>query len=39
MRRNWSPTHDFPWVVSGYGRELSDLGIREFVHANTVWVG
>ncbi len=24
--------------ISGYGRELSPLGIREFVHARTVWV-
>ena len=24
---------------SGYGRELSDLGIREFCNAKTVWVG
>jgi succinate-semialdehyde dehydrogenase/glutarate-semialdehyde dehydrogenase len=23
---------------SGYGRELSELGIREFVHARTLWV-
>ncbi len=25
--------------ASGYGRELSDLGIREFCNAKTVWVG
>jgi succinate-semialdehyde dehydrogenase/glutarate-semialdehyde dehydrogenase len=25
--------------TSGYGRELSDLGMREFCHAKTVWVG
>jgi len=25
--------------TSGYGRELSDLGIREFCNAKTVWVG
>jgi acyl-CoA reductase-like NAD-dependent aldehyde dehydrogenase len=24
---------------SGYGRELSELGIREFVNAQTVWIG
>ena len=24
---------------SGYGRELSDLGMREFMHAKTVWIG
>lgn len=25
--------------TSGYGRELSDLGIKEFCNAKTVWVG
>jgi succinate-semialdehyde dehydrogenase/glutarate-semialdehyde dehydrogenase len=25
--------------ASGYGRELSDLGIKEFCNAKTVWVG
>nr|WP_168486814.1 aldehyde dehydrogenase family protein [Streptomyces sp. RLB1-33]QIY68026.1 aldehyde dehydrogenase family protein [Streptomyces sp. RLB1-33] len=24
---------------SGYGRELSDLGMREFMNAKTVWIG
>jgi acyl-CoA reductase-like NAD-dependent aldehyde dehydrogenase len=24
---------------SGYGRELSDLGIVEFVNLQTVWIG
>ena len=24
---------------SGYGRELTDLGMREFMNAKTVWVG
>ncbi|MFD8806509.1 hypothetical protein [Streptomyces sp. NPDC059597] len=24
---------------SGYGRELSDLGMREFMNATSVWVG
>jgi succinate-semialdehyde dehydrogenase/glutarate-semialdehyde dehydrogenase len=25
--------------ASGYGRELSRLGIHEFVNAKTVWIG
>jgi succinate-semialdehyde dehydrogenase/glutarate-semialdehyde dehydrogenase len=25
--------------LSGYGRELSDLGMREFMNAKTVWIG
>ncbi len=25
--------------TSGYGRELSDLGMKEFCNAKTVWVG
>lgn len=25
--------------MSGYGRELSDLGIKEFVNQKTVWIG
>jgi acyl-CoA reductase-like NAD-dependent aldehyde dehydrogenase len=25
--------------LSGYGRELSDLGMREFMNAKTVWTG
>jgi succinate-semialdehyde dehydrogenase/glutarate-semialdehyde dehydrogenase len=25
--------------LSGYGRELSDFGIREFVNIQTVWIG
>jgi succinate-semialdehyde dehydrogenase/glutarate-semialdehyde dehydrogenase len=24
---------------SGYGRELSEVGIREFVNIQTVWIG
>jgi len=24
---------------SGYGRELTELGMREFMNAKTVWVG
>jgi succinate-semialdehyde dehydrogenase/glutarate-semialdehyde dehydrogenase len=24
---------------SGYGRELSDIGIREFCNIKTVWMG
>ena len=24
---------------SGYGRELSELGIREFLNARTIWIG
>ena len=25
--------------TSGYGRELTDLGMHEFMNAKTVWVG
>jgi succinate-semialdehyde dehydrogenase/glutarate-semialdehyde dehydrogenase len=25
--------------LSGYGRELADYGIREFVNIQTVWIG
>jgi succinate-semialdehyde dehydrogenase/glutarate-semialdehyde dehydrogenase len=24
---------------SGYGRELTELGMREFMNAKTVWIG